>query len=370
MTFDDILAQVVTLLQRQGRVSYRALKVRFDLDDEYLDILREELLYVYPVLDDQGKGLVWTGASRGPAHQRLSLPSRCKRPVYRTSSQRRSHPCQRSLRPLTRNGASSPCCSAPGRLDRARPPTSTGRAARGGTGLSRHVCEVIARFEGHIAQYLAMACWSISATRWRTKMTPSGPCGWAGHDRGRGPAQYPPGAGRGCSSPCAWGSTPGWWWWGDRRRYAAGTVGAGRDAQPGSPPAGSPPQYAGDQCRDLAAPAGLLCLPATRQPTPQGFAQPLEVYQVLAESGAQSPGRRGQHRPDPAGGPRAGSGAAAERWAQVKDGLGQVVLLSGEAGIGKSRLVQVLQAHVASEPQAWLTPCQCSPITRTRRCIR
>jgi predicted ATPase len=38
-----------------------------------------------------------------------------------------------------------------------------------------------------------------------------------------------------------------------------------------------------------------------------------------------------------------------------------VVLLGGEAGIGKSRLVQVLQEHVAAEPQAWLTPCQCSP---------
>src|SRR5262249_24000620 len=35
--------------------------------------------------------------------------------------------------------------------------------------------------------------------------------------------------------------------------------------------------------------------------------------------------------------------------------------LSGEAGIGKSRLVQVLKEHVAAEPQAWLTPCQCSP---------
>jgi predicted ATPase len=49
-----------------------------------------------------------------------------------------------------------------------------------------------------------------------------------------------------------------------------------------------------------------------------------------------------------------------ERWAQVKDGQGQVVVLSGEAGIGKSRLVQVVQEHMAGEPHVRLE-CRGSP---------
>src|SRR4029434_447534 len=38
------------------------------------------------------------------------------------------------------------------------------------------------------------------------------------------------------------------------------------------------------------------------------------------------------------------------RWEQAKAGQGQVVLLTGDAGIGKSRLVQMLKEHVANEP--------------------
>jgi hypothetical protein len=47
MTFDDILAQVLAWLQREKRVSYRALKRRFDLDDEYLEDLKDEIIRHY-----------------------------------------------------------------------------------------------------------------------------------------------------------------------------------------------------------------------------------------------------------------------------------------------------------------------------------
>jgi hypothetical protein len=43
MTFYEVLEQVIALLQRHGRVTYRALKRHSDLDDDYLDDLKAEL---------------------------------------------------------------------------------------------------------------------------------------------------------------------------------------------------------------------------------------------------------------------------------------------------------------------------------------
>ena len=45
--------------------------------------------------------------------------------------------------------------------------------------------------------------------------------------------------------------------------------------------------------------------------------------------------------------------------------MGQVVVLSGEAGIGKSRVIQVLKAFLAGEAYTGIE-CYCSPSTTTR----
>jgi tetratricopeptide (TPR) repeat protein len=137
---------------------------------------------------------------------------------------------------------------------------------------------------------------------------------------------------------------------------------------------GEPPNLAA-RLQGIAAPNTLVISAATFQllggffacqplgtPPLKGQAQPFAVYRVLYESMARSRlEAAGSTGWTPLVGREQEIGLLLERWAQVKDGLGQVVLLSGEAGIGKSRLVQVLKEHVAAEPQAWLTPCQCSP---------
>jgi hypothetical protein len=85
--------------------------------------------------------------------------------------------------------------------------------------------------------------------------------------------------------------------------------------------------------------------------TLRGVAEPVAVYQVLQESGARGrldvAGTRGL---TPLVGRESEVTLLLERWEQVKAGHGHVVLLTGDAGIGKSRLVQVLKEHVAHEP--------------------
>jgi class 3 adenylate cyclase len=64
MTFEEILNQAMALLQRQGRVSYRALKRQFDLDEAYVEDIKLELIEVHQVAVDQDNTmLVWIGGA-------------------------------------------------------------------------------------------------------------------------------------------------------------------------------------------------------------------------------------------------------------------------------------------------------------------
>ena len=168
---------------------------------------------------------------------------------------------------------------------------------------------------------------------------------------------------RECAWQCAWVSTPGRWWW------ATSAVASGVNVWPWGTRRTWPPA-----CQSLAEPDTVVLSDTTARLVQgyficqdlgvhmlKGMDTPVRVSQVVGESAAQS-------RLDvaavsgltPLVGRETEVTLLLERWAQARDGLGQVVLLSGEAGIGKSRLVRVLTERVVHEGAPRLT-LHCSP---------
>src|SRR4029453_16758610 len=81
ITFEEILDQAIAMLQRRGRLTYGALNRQFQLDDAYLEDLKNELIEGQRVAtDEDGRVLVWTG-TEGSAPPATALPaSRQDRP--------------------------------------------------------------------------------------------------------------------------------------------------------------------------------------------------------------------------------------------------------------------------------------------------
>jgi predicted ATPase/class 3 adenylate cyclase len=124
----------------------------------------------------------------------------------------------------------------------------------------------------------------------------------------------------------------------------------------------------------LAAPGSVVISQATRRLVGglfeladlgarrlKGFAEPLAAWRVEGEGRAE--GRfealHGEHL-TPLVGREHELGILLERWSWARDGDGQIVLLSGEPGIGKSRLIRSLIERLADESHTRLR-YYCSP---------
>ncbi len=123
----------------------------------------------------------------------------------------------------------------------------------------------------------------------------------------------------------------------------------------------------------LATPASLVIAATTRRqigelfvledlgPQPlAGFVEPQRAWRVLGESGAVSRFEALRSGTTPLVGRDEEVELLLRRWEQAKTGEGRVVLISGEAGIGKSRLTAALSEHIGTEPHARLRYF-CSP---------
>jgi TOMM system kinase/cyclase fusion protein len=359
-----VVDQVIEVLRSRGRVSYRALRVQFHLDDEALDALKAELIEVHQIAVDQaGAMLVWTGDG-GELSQPLHRPSPSTPPSQNPEAQwprPRTEPHapeaeRRQLTVLFCDLVDSTVLAS--RLD----PEDLREVVRA---YQETCAKVIARFEGHIAQYLGDGLlvyfgYPQAHEDDAQRAVRSG----LGMVEAMAQLNARLEHARGVQLEVRLGIHTG--------QVVVGEIGGG--ARHEQLALGETPNVAA-RLQGLAAPNTVVTSAATYQllggffacqslgtPPLKGVAQALEVYQVRYESTARTRlEAAGSTGLTPLVGREPEVAQLLERWAQVKDGLGQVVLLSGEAGIGKSRLVQVLTEQVATEPQAWLTPCQCSP---------
>jgi hypothetical protein len=70
MDFYEVVGQVLALLQRQGRVSYRALKRQFGVDEAYIEDLKEEIIHAQRLaVDEDNRVLVWIGEQASASAQ-------------------------------------------------------------------------------------------------------------------------------------------------------------------------------------------------------------------------------------------------------------------------------------------------------------
>jgi len=341
MTFEEILDQAIAMLQRRGRLTYRALKRQFNVDDDYLEDLKAELIKGQRLaVDEDGEVLVWIGGTDvPPTTTPRDVQSTLPGPLPPLEAERRQ------LTVILCDLVDSTKLSSQLDPEEYRDVVRAYQAA---------CTEVIQRYDGHIAQLLGDGLLvyfgypqAHEDDARRAVRTGLGILDAMGdlHQRLQQAKGIPLAIRIGIHTGLV----------------VVGSMGeAGRQEQLAL---GEVPNIA-SRIEGLAEPNTVAISEATyrliqgyfacqdlgAQPL-RGVPEPVRVYQVLGESGATSRLDVAQPRGlTPLVGREQEVGLLLERWEQVKAGQGHVVLLTGDAGIGKSRLVQMLKDHVTPEP--------------------
>jgi class 3 adenylate cyclase len=352
MDYDEVVAKVIELLQREKRVPYRSLKRRFDLDEDYIEDLKIDLIEAKRLaINENDRILVWVGdaqvvtsqvaqAAQSPAVQEQPSPLVEPRPITPPPDAER-----RQLTVMFCDLVDSTKLSS--QLD----PEDYRDVVR----AYQSTCtEVSQRYDGHIAQLLG-----------------DGLLVYFGYPQAH--EDDPQRAVRtGLGILAAMGDLSTRLQQEKSIQLAlrigihTGLVVVGEMGGEGryeSLALGEVPNVCSRiqglaELNTVALSAatyrlvqGYFECQALGEQTLRGVAEPLHVYRVLSKSGLYSRLDVAQTRGlTPLVGRESEVTLLLERWEQAKAGYGQVVLLSGEAGIGKSRLVQMLKEHVTNEP--------------------
>ena len=358
MAFEEILAQVLHLLQREGRISYRALKLRFNLDDDYLEALKDEIIEAkQQAVDENGKVLVWTGGA-GTTSTESPSSLQADAALQVVSPPGPQAPPEAERRQLTVLFCDLNDSTA---LARRLDPEEFREVVRA---YQATCTEVIQHFDGHVAQYLgdgllvyygypqaheddaqrairtglgilqALETLNIRLEREHAVQLAAR----IGIHTGLVVVGEMGGAGR--RERLALGETPN-----IAAKIQALTV----------------PDTVAISAVTYRLTQGYFVCQELGQRTFREGAMPVHMYRVLAEGQAQSRWEVAVTAGlTPLVGRQEEIGLLRQRWEQSQEGLGQVVLLRGEAGLGKSRLVEALRAQVEGEDHRWIA-FRCSP---------
>jgi class 3 adenylate cyclase len=383
MRFFDVLPLVTALLQRELRVTYGALQYAFGFDDTFMDVLKKELIFKRVAVDENGEGLVWVGPIQPSVTPVFSSPSTeltITNPALTVTRDDTLPVAPDTLPPVPQN---VPIIAT----ELAHTPDAERRQLTvmfcdlvGSTNLSgqldpedlrevvrayqKTATEVIQRYDGHVAQLLG-----------------DGLLVYFGFPRAHeDDAQRAVYTGLGIIEAMERLNTRL-----EREKNVRLAVrlgvhtgpvvvgemgGSGRQEQLAL---GETPNIAA-RLEALAVPntlvistitarlvQGLFALEDLGTHALKGVSEPIVVFRILGplerqrdEESTASDGAAFLVGRDEE------MGLLRRRWEQSKEGLGQVVLISGEAGVGKSALIEVLRTHVRQEGYTRIA-FRCSP---------